>query len=1464
MASFLENAYSLVHLDNTADQPTVQELKLQLEKGNDETKVETMKRIITIMLNGDPMSQLLMHIIRFVMPSKSKPLKKLLYFYYEICPKHDANGKLKQEMILVCNGIRNDLQHPNEYIRGNTLRFLCKLREPELIEPLLSSARSCLEHRHAYVRKNAVWAVASIFQHSESLIPDAPELIQTFLESETDSTCKRNAFAALMSISHQKALEYLGTTFDSIPNTDELLQLAELEFIRKDAVQNTQNKGKYLRLIFDLLEASTSTVVYEAATSLTALTSNPVAVKAAAGKLIELCIKEADNNVKLIVLDRVDQLRSRNEGVLDDLTMEILRVLSSPDIDVRRKALGIALEMVSSKNVEEVVMLLKKELGKTVDEQYEKNSEYRQLLIQSIHHCAIKFSEIAASVVDLLMDFIADFNNNSAVDVISFVKEVVEKFPKLRASIVDRLVSTLSEVRAGKVYRGVLWVVGEYSLEEKDIREAWKRIRSSLGEIPILASEQRLLDEVPDETALKEQVNGHTKPSAPTGSRKVLADGTYATESALTSESAAAARLEAVKAAQKPPLRQLILDGDYYLATVLSSTLTKLVMRHSEVSQDVARTNALRAEAMLIMISIIRVGQSQFVKAPIDEDSIDRIMCCVRSLSEFSQRKELETTFLEDTRKAFRDMVQVEDKKRAAKEAVEKAKTAVQVDDAIPIRQFTKKSGLEGAEEMELDLAKATGGDSTVETVASKLSRVVQLTGFSDPVYAEAYVTVHQFDIVLDVLLVNQTLETLQNLSVEFATLGDLKVVERPTTHNLGPRDFLNVQATVKVSSTDTGVIFGNIVYDGASSTETHVVILNDIHADIMDYIQPAHCTETQFRTMWTEFEWENKVNINSKAKSLREFLKQLMESTNMACLTPEASLKGDCRFLSVNLYARSVFGEDALANLSIEKEGEDGPITGFVVMASSDGATRPSFNADQPDSQSQLLQPESTLTVGQSVTLTLGNDALVIVGEQCLTIHACMSWLHIAHTNQLLVLLTDDRSTQKPDRGCCGLLSNSKTKETQSIALYNILHAEVSSAGLTITYADPVTKHDVTVGALQYTIADEDKAKAETFAARLLDLAYGNAKRYRRFKVLINPFGGKGIASRLYHQYAAPILAAAHCVVEVEETTHGGHATEIAEQIDIDAYDAIVCCSGDGLPYEVFNGLAKKPNAREALSKLAVAMIPGGSGNAMAWNLCGTGSVSVAALAIVKGVRTPIDLVSVTQGKTRTLSFLSQSFGIVAESDLGTDNIRWMGAHRFTYGFLVRLMQRTVWPCDLAIKVEIDDKKAIKEHYRKYAAGEPPRRPSEDTVAGSGGLPDLKYGTVLDELPQDWEVVPGESMGNFYAGNMAIMSADTNFFPASLPNDGLIDVVTIDGTISRLTSLKMMTEIPEGGFFDMPDVRIRKASAYRLTPREKEGYISVDGERIPFEPFQVEVHRGLGTVLSKSGHLYEAEGPRP
>jgi len=93
-------------------------------------------------------------------------------------------------------------------------------------------------------------------------------------------------------------------------------------------------------------------------------------------------------------------------------------------------------------------------------------------------------------------------------------------------------------------------------------------------------------------------------------------------------------------------------------------------------------------------------------------------------------------------------------------------------------------------------------------------------------------------------------------------------------------------------------------------------VILNGIHIDPMDYIKPAYCNEAQFRSMWTEFEWANRVAVTTSVSEPRDHLKHVMKSTNMSYLTPEGAMSGDCDFLSANMYARSVFGEDTLANV--------------------------------------------------------------------------------------------------------------------------------------------------------------------------------------------------------------------------------------------------------------------------------------------------------------------------------------------------------------------------------------------------------------------------------------------------------------------------------------------------------------------------------------------------------------------
>ncbi len=104
-------------------------------------------------------------------------------------------------------------------------------------------------------------------------------------------------------------------------------------------------------------------------------------------------------------------------------------------------------------------------------------------------------------------------------------------------------------------------------------------------------------------------------------------------------------------------LLALLLSADFFTGAVLAAALTKLVLRFADLSPDKKKANALRAEAMLIMTSTIRVGQSKFCSAPIDEDSNERILNCIQTLSELDVKPVVHNVFLSDTKAAYSKMV---------------------------------------------------------------------------------------------------------------------------------------------------------------------------------------------------------------------------------------------------------------------------------------------------------------------------------------------------------------------------------------------------------------------------------------------------------------------------------------------------------------------------------------------------------------------------------------------------------------------------------------------------------------------------------------------------------------------------------------------------------------------------------------------------------------------------------------
>lgn len=384
-----------------------------------------------------------------------------------------------------------------------------------------------------------------------------------------------------------------------------------------------------------------------------------------------------------------------------------------------------------------------------------------------------------------------------------------------------------------------------------------------MGDLPLVDDELKIAsgEEKPVDTdfEMKSQVK-----------QLVTADGTYATQSAFSSGT------KKTTSTEKPTLRKFLLDGDFFVAASLGTVLCKLAFRYQQVEKDQRRVSTFAAEAMFVLACVVHLGKSGLPKTAITEDDLDRLSVCLRLLSDrFPLATEI---FLETCRQSLDAMLEAKRTEELEFQKSADKKPSVETDDPIGFTQLAAKLELGGAgggaeNLFDLSLSQALGvnqKEKKFDLSTSKLGKVTQLSGFSDPVYSEAYVNVNQYDIVLDVLIVNQTNDTLENLSLELATLGDLKLVEKPSPITIAPHDFANIKASVKVASTENGIIFGTIVYDVRGATgDRNCVYLNDVHVDIMDYIVPASCTDQEFRQMWAEFEWENKVRSKLTFKAV-------------------------------------------------------------------------------------------------------------------------------------------------------------------------------------------------------------------------------------------------------------------------------------------------------------------------------------------------------------------------------------------------------------------------------------------------------------------------------------------------------------------------------------------------------------------------------------------------------------------
>lgn len=210
------------------------------------------------------------------------------------------------------------------------------------------------------------------------------------------------------------------------------------------------------------------------------------------------------------------------------------------------------------------------------------------------------------------------------------------------------------------------------------------------------------------------------------------------------------------------------------------------------------------------------------------------------------------------------------------------------------------------------------------------------------------------------------------------------------------------------------------------------------------------------------------------------------------------------------------------------------------------------------------------------------------------------------------------------------------------------------------------------------------------------------------------------------------------------------------------------------------------------------------GSGNALSYSLLGEdhgGHATNAVLAILKGRAMPVDLCSVTQGQTRTFSFVLQSFGLIADVDLGSEHLRWMGGARFTMAALGKVLSQSTAGCELAyLPVESDVQKIHSQYNAQRIQPVVWANQTHDEMDEAHKTIVDVYGGIQTPLnvSDGWVVEKGE-YATIVGAKLPWISKGSVTHPAAQPNDGLIDLLIFPDNLGRVAGLQVLVASETG-----------------------------------------------------------------
>ncbi|KAJ4361932.1 clathrin associated protein complex large subunit [Neocucurbitaria cava] len=393
----------------------------------------------------------------------------------------------QEVLTLVTNSLKNDLNHPNQYIVGLALCTLGNIASVEMARDLFPEVETIISSANPYIRRKAALCAKRICRKvpdlQEHFLEKAKLLLQdrnhgvllcgiTLVEglcvedeAEDDENGIKEIFKPVVP-SLVKILKGLSSSgyapeHDVTGITDPFLQCKILQLLRvlaRGDVQVSEQINDILAQVATNTDSSKNvgnSILYEAVLTILDIEADS-GLRVLGVNILGKFLSNRDNNIRYVALNTLIKVVAVEPNAVQRHRNTILDCLRDPDISIRRRALDLSFTLINESNVRVLIRELLAFLEVA-------DNEFKPVMTSQIGVAADRFAPNKRWHVDTMLRVLKLAGNYVKEQILSSFVRLIATTPDLQTYSVQKLYAALKDdiTQEGLTLAGS-WVIGEY------------------------------------------------------------------------------------------------------------------------------------------------------------------------------------------------------------------------------------------------------------------------------------------------------------------------------------------------------------------------------------------------------------------------------------------------------------------------------------------------------------------------------------------------------------------------------------------------------------------------------------------------------------------------------------------------------------------------------------------------------------------------------------------------------------------------------------------------------------------------------------------------------------------------------------------------------------------------------------------------------------------------------------------